>query len=177
MKKFVVHNIAGAVALAIGTCALTAQATELKATGCFVKNHDYMVSFFSNFYDPIQNSNTSLKIRYLGGPEVTPIQKQAPALKRGLVDIIFCPGAYYGGLLSAARLVGVHTKSLDEMRKNGAWDMMQEAWGKGLNARILSWNFFGGQKFYIYTTFEPKLSEETGLDLKGVKMRTTGLFR
>jgi len=177
VKKFLVHSIAGAVAMAMGTSVLSAQAAELKVTGCFVKNHDYMVSYFSNFHDPINSAKKSLTLKYIGGPEVTPIQKQAPALQRGLVDIIFCPGAYYGGLISEARLVGVHNKSLDDMRKNGAWDMLQEAWGKKLNARILSWHFFGGQKFYIYTTFEPKLSEKTGLDLKGVKMRTTGLYK
>jgi TRAP-type C4-dicarboxylate transport system substrate-binding protein len=55
--------------------------------------------------------------------------------------------------------------------------MMQEAWGKGLNARILAWTHFKGQKFFIYTRFEPKLSTKTGIDLTGRKMRATGLYK
>jgi TRAP-type C4-dicarboxylate transport system substrate-binding protein len=176
VKKFLLHGIAGAAVLAAGVASVPAQSAELKVSGCWVKTHDMIQAFLKAFVEPVNAAGTSLKFRYVGGPEVTPIQKQAPALKRGVLDIIFCPGAYYGGLLSEARMPGAHTKSLDEMRKNGAWDMMQEAWGKGLNARVLAWSFFGGQKFYVYTTEKPKLSEKTGLDFTGVKVRSTGLY-
>ena len=83
---------------------------------------------------------------------------------------------YYGGLLSEARLMGVHNKSLEEMRANGAWAMFQEAWGKGLNARILAYGGFKASTFFIYTKFKPKLSKKTGIDLTGIRMRSTGLY-
>ena len=54
--------------------------------------------------------------------------------------------------------------------------MMQAAWGKGLNSRILAWGYFGGQKFYIYTLKKPKINPQSGIDLTGVKMRSTGLY-
>ncbi len=152
-------------------------ATELKTLACFQRNHDYVVGLHQEFVDPINTSKGAISIKYLGGPEVTPRTKQAGAVKRGLVDIIFCPSAYYGGQLMEARLPGAHNKSLDEIRKNGGWDLMQDAWGKGLNSRLLAWTHFGGQKFYMYTKFKPKLSEKTGLDLKGVKFRGTGLYK
>ncbi len=53
---------------------------------------------------------------------------------------------------------------------------LPEAWGKGLNAHILAWTHFKGQKFHVYTRFKPKFSEKTGLDLTGFKMRSTGLY-
>jgi TRAP-type C4-dicarboxylate transport system substrate-binding protein len=175
-RPTLVTAIAAAV-VAVTTWSLPVQAaTVLKMTTCLARNHDYTEAMFATFYKPINAKKTDLRINYLGGPEVTPRQKQAPALKRGLVDLISCPGPYYGGLLPEARLTGVQNRSLEEIRSNGAWDMMQEAWGKGLNAHILAWTGFKGQKFYIYTNFKPKLSTKTGLDLTGVKMRSTGLY-
>lgn len=162
--------------VAIAALVLPAQADTLKLTSCLQRNHDFVVAFFKTFVEPINAKGGDLKLNYLGGPEVTPFQKQAPALQRGLVDMIVCPGPYYGGLLKEARLTGAQNKSLEEIRANGAWDMMQDAWGRGLNAHILAWTHFQAQTFYLYTTFRPKESTKTGLDLTGVKMRSTGLY-
>lgn len=152
-------------------------ASTIKATACFIRTHDYVQAFHDGFVKPLNKAKTGLKLKYLGGTEVIPRKKQAGAVRRGLVDMIFCPGAYYGGELAAARLPGAHNRSLEEIRANGGWDMMQEAWGKGLNSRILAWTHFKGQKFFVYTRFKPKLSTKTGLDLTGVKMRSTGLYK
>lgn len=170
----------GLATAAIGFVAfsLPAQAaTELKTIACFQRNHDYVQALHEKFVGPVNAAKGAVAIKYLGGPEVTPRTKQAGALKRGLVDIIFCPSPYYGGQLMEARLPGAHNRSLDEIRKNGGWEMMQQAWGKGLNSRLLAWTHFGGQKFFVYTKFQPKLSEKTGLDLSGIKMRGTGLYK
>jgi TRAP-type transport system periplasmic protein len=169
--------LGGAMAVAIAVTAMPVQSATLKVSACFPRNHDYVEAFFDAFMTPLKANKVGIKIRYLGGPEVTPRKKQAPALKRGLIDMIFCPAAYYGGLLPEARLPGVQNKSLAEIRSNGAYDMLQEAWGKGLNAHILAWTHFKAQKFFVYTRFKPKFSEKTGLDLTGVKMRSTGLYQ
>lgn len=176
IRKSVLASLVAPAALALSTGAPPAQAVTLKVSSCLAKNHDFTEAFFETFFDPVNAKRTDLKLSYLGGPEVTPRQKQAPALKRGIIDIITCPGAYYGGLLAAARLPGVQNRSLEEIRANGGWNLMQQAWGKGLNARILAWTGFKGQTFYVYTRFKPKESVKTGLDLTGVKMRSTGLY-
>lgn len=166
---------AGALSIAAGSLPAHAAAT-IKLSTCLQRTNDLMDAFFETFVKPINAMKGDVSIRYLGGTEVTPRQKQAPALKRGIIDMIVCPPAYYNGLLSEARLIGLQTKTLEELRANGAWDMMQEAWGKGLNAHILTWGYFTGQKFFVYTTVDPKFSEKTGLDLTGVKVRSTGLY-
>jgi TRAP-type C4-dicarboxylate transport system substrate-binding protein len=167
---------AAAVAVVAWAPGQAQAATTLKVSTCLARNHDYIQAYFQTFFEPLNAAKTDLKLRYLGGPEVTPRQKQAPAMKRGLIDIIVCPAAYYGGLLSEARLPGVQNKSLKEIRSNGAYEMMQTAWGKGLNSHILAWVHFKGQKFFIYTLKKPKFSTTTGLDLTGVVMRSTGLY-
>lgn len=171
------------VAVAAAGMALTAwsipavAATEIQALACFQRNHDYVNALHEHFIDVVNKADGPVKIKYKGGPEVIPWKTQGSAIQRGLVDMIYCPGTYYSGILAEGRLPGAHNKSLAEIRSNGAWDMMQEAWGKGLNSRILSWTFQNGQRFYVYTRFEPKLSKVTGIDLKGVKMRSTGLYK
>lgn len=177
LEKTRLSLLGGAMAVAVAVTAMPVQSATLKVSACFPRNHDYVEAFFDAFMDPLKSNKVGLKMHYLGGPEVTPRKKQAPALKRGLIDVIFCPAAYYGGIFSEARMPGLQNRGLAEMRSNGAYDMMQTAWGKKLNAHILSWNFFGGQKFYVYTRFKPKFSEKTGLDLSGIKMRSTGLYQ
>lgn len=175
-KSKIVPVIA-AMGAALTAWSLPVQAAEIRAIACFQRNHDYVQAFHDGFVTPLNLKKGGVKIKYMGGPEVIPRQKQASSLKRGLVDMIFCPAAYYGGQLASARLPGAHNKSIEEIRSNGGWEMMQEAWGKGLNARILTWTHFKGQKFFVYTRFKPKLSKTTGIDLTGVKMRSTGLYK
>ena len=175
-RKSHVATAAATAVLATMVWSLPVQSATLKVTSCLQRNHDQTDAYFDTFHTPLNAKKAGLTLRYLGGPEVTPRQKQAPALKRGLIDLIVCPTPYYGGLLSEARLPGVHNKTLAEMRANGAMAMLQEAWGKGLNARILAWAGFKASAFFIYTKFKPKLSTKTGLDLTGIKMRSTGLY-
>jgi len=176
LRKLPISLFSAAAAFAVAVAGTPAQAVTLKVSSCLAKNHDYTEAFLDTFYNSVNAAKTDLTLRYIGGPEVTPRQKQAPALKRGLIDIITCPAAYYGGILSEARLPGMQNKSLEEMRANGAMDMLQTAWNKGLNAQILAWVHFNGQIFFMYTRFKPKTSTETGLDLTGFKMRSTGLY-
>jgi TRAP-type transport system periplasmic protein len=170
-----VFGMFAAAAMAFATPAHAATAT-LKVTTCLARNHDYSQAFLETFLDPLNAKHGDVKLQYLGGPEVTPFQEQGSALKRGLVDLIMCPTSYYGGLFGAARLPGAQSVSVAEAHKNGAWAMMEEAWEKNLNAHILSWIFDKGQFFYTYTLVKPKESTKTGLDLTGLKMRSTALY-
>jgi TRAP-type transport system periplasmic protein len=174
MKKLILGTLSLAtLALAVPAHAATA---TLKVTTCLARNHDFSQAFLQTFLNPINAKKTDLKLVYLGGPEVTPFKEQGTSLKRGLVDMILCPAAYYGGLFGEARLPGAQTTPISEIRKNGAWDMMEQAWEKHLNAHILSWVYDGGQTFYTYFVTKPKESEKTGLDLTGSKIRSTGLY-
>jgi len=175
IKKSAFAIVAGAAALAFSLPAQAGTVT-LKVTTCLARNHDYTQAFTETFVKPLNAMKTDVKLQYLGGPEVTPFKEQGSSLKRGLVDMILCPAAYYGGLFGEARLPGAQSVSIKEIRKNGAWDMMEAAWNKHLNAHILGWVFDEGQIFYTYFTEKPKESDKTGLDLTGQKIRSTGLY-
>jgi TRAP-type transport system periplasmic protein len=166
---------AGATVFALAMPAHAGQ-VNLKVTTCLARNHDYTQAFMQTFVEPFNAKKADVHLTYLGGPEVTPFKEQASSLKRGLVDMILCPSAYYGGLFGEARLPGAQSASIAEIRKNGAWDMMEQAWNQHLNAHILAWVFDEGQIFYTYFTEKPKESTKTGLDLTGMKIRSTGLY-
>ncbi|PPR09096.1 MAG: Solute-binding protein [Alphaproteobacteria bacterium MarineAlpha11_Bin1] len=175
LGKIAATGVAAATAIAIS---LPAQAgNELKVSTALGQKHDQSKAFFTTFLDPMKKDQSEVTLNYIGGPEVTPNRKQGPAMKRGLIDIIMSPSTYYATLVPEARLTGIATVTPQQWRKNGGYEMMSEAWGKKLNAIILGWgNFYGPNQFFIWLKDKPKLSKTTGLDLKGLKMRTTPLY-
>ena len=168
-----------AVLTAFVLMALTPQAeagSVLKISSCLPKTHDQVETYLEAFHKPFNvMAKGEAKLNYLGGPEVTPRKKQAAALKRGLVDMIFCPMGYFEGMVPEAGLTSVTNLSTKKLRERGAIDMLQTVWDKSLNAKILGWCCYGVD-FHIYTTFKPKESDKTGLDLTGVKMRSTATY-
>jgi TRAP-type C4-dicarboxylate transport system substrate-binding protein len=174
--KLTVAGIAAATAAAVALPA--SAAVTLKVSSCLVRNHDQVEAYFKTFHEPINamSAKTGLTLNYIGGPEVTPWQKQAPALQRGLIDIINCPSAYYHTQVPAARVAGVNNVSPTEIRKNGGMEIMQDAWKQGLNAMILGWGHWESSRFFLYTKFEPKEDPKLGVDLTGKKIRSTPLY-
>ena len=173
--KLTATAVAAVTALAISVPAQSAEV--LKVTTALGTKHDQSTAFLRLFVDKMKEDESLVKLNYLGGPEVTPNRKQGPAMKRGLIDIIMSPCTYYSGIVAEARLHGIAPVPSSTWRKNGAFDIMSRAWAKKLNAVILGWgNFYGFNSFYLWMKDKPKLSKVTGLNLKGVKMRTTALY-
>jgi len=162
--------IAGAVSLTA-----TAHAVTLTATTSLMKTHDQSVVYIELFQDPVNKADNGITIDYKGGPEVIPNRKQGAALKRGAIDIMFGPSVYYAGLVPCARIVGLSNVPQAEIRRNGAWDMLDKCWQKGLNAKLLAHGMEGGTTFHVYLSqdYKPLISEKTGLDLSGMTMRST----
>ena len=173
--KFVATGIVVATVLAI---ALPAQSAEvLKVSTALGTKHDQSTAFFDTFMARMKEDQSLVKLNYIGGPEVTPNRKQGPAMKRGLIDIIMSPVTYYANVVPEARLHGIANVSGATWRKNGAFDIMSKAWASKLNAVILGWgNYYGFNQFYMWFKEKPKFSKVTGLDLSGMKMRTTPLY-
>ena len=90
-----------------------------------------METYFEGFHDPFNKmAKGEAKLHYVGGPEVTPRQKQGNALKRGLVDMIFCPMGYFEGMVAEAGLMSVTNLHTKVLRENGAIDQLPGAVGR-----------------------------------------------
>jgi TRAP-type C4-dicarboxylate transport system substrate-binding protein len=151
------------------------QAANLTVTTSLIKSHDQSVVYFKDFHDPLNKANNGITLNYKGGPEVIPNRKQGAALKRGVIDVMFGPSVYYAGLVSCARVIPLSNVGQATLRKNGGWDALDECWQKGLNGKLLAHGMEGATVFHIYLAedYKSRISEKTGLNLKGFKMRST----
>jgi TRAP-type C4-dicarboxylate transport system substrate-binding protein len=171
-------NTLAGIAVTAGLAVLSQAAiaaTTLKMSTCLPRNHDQVEAFFDTFVKKMNANASMLKIKYKGGPEITPRKQQGAALQRGILDVIQCP-TYYVGQVPEARALTPSTASPARLRENGGYDMLQVAWAKGMNARILGWGNHGGAQFHFYLSFEPKLDKKTGFQFDGKKMRSTAIY-
>jgi TRAP-type transport system periplasmic protein len=131
---------------------------------------------FGNYMERVNARGRGVvRIQYLGGPEVTPSPRQAASLQRGLVDIIHCPGSFYAGEVAEVDALLGANRPIQEMRANGAMALLDEIWGRKINAKILGW-FDTVVAFHMYTAERPRPGPN-GVDLTGVRMFTTPTFR
>ena len=172
-----VAGAAASTAFALPAQADGHAAQELKVSTALHETHDQSTAFFDTFVAEMKKDESLVKLKYIGGPEVTPNRKQGPAMARGLIDIVMSPTTYYANVVPEARLTGISNVSPREWRENGGYDLLAKVWAEKLNAILLGWgNFYGYNQFFIWLKDEPKPSKVTGLDLKGLKMRTTPLY-
>lgn len=169
--------LAAAATLVAFAAGAQAEEVVLKAQTALPTNHDLSVSFLKGFVERVNEVGKGVvRIDYLGGPEVTPPNKAAPALQRGVFDMLHTPAAYHAGIIPQGRGLMATNLTPSEYRANGAFDALAPLWAEKLNAKILAIGETGAQ-FHLYLVDKPKLTSEGVLDLTGVKMRTTGAYR
>lgn len=137
------------------------------------KVDDQVKIYLKHFHEPFNAKKTGLTLAYRGGPEVTPRTKQGAALKRGTVDVIFTPSSYYAGMVPEARTLLLSNRDPDDLRREGVYDYIRKGWAKNVNGYFLAWPLWGAADFHLYFKQKPKLNKETGLDLEGVRVRST----
>jgi TRAP-type C4-dicarboxylate transport system substrate-binding protein len=169
--------LAATLAVFALTSSARAQEVVLKAQTALPANHDLSVSFLKGFVDRVNEVGKGIvQIDYKGGPEVTPPDKAAPALQRGVFDMLHTPAAYHTGIVPQGRGLMATNLTPSEYRANGAFDKLAPLWAEKLNAKILAIGETGAQ-FHLYLVDKPKLTSDGVLDLTGVKIRTTGAYR
>jgi TRAP-type C4-dicarboxylate transport system substrate-binding protein len=155
----------------------TAEEVTLKAQSALPKNHDLTQSFLALYVDKVNEAGKGIvQINYIGGPEVTPADKAAQAVQRGVIDMLHSPAAYYAGITPQSLALMATNMTPAEVRANGGFDNLTEVWKEKLNAKIVAWGESGAQ-FHLYLSKEPPLDADGNLDLTGLKIRTTGAYR
>jgi TRAP-type C4-dicarboxylate transport system substrate-binding protein len=148
----------------------------LKAISFVPRQVNYAQSF-AKFVDAFnKEAKGVLQINFVGGPEVTPGNQQGQALKNGLVDMILCPPGLYLNLMPEGEAISGSNKTPPELRKDGAYDLLDQIMRKKLNATLLA-HVAGGNKFYIWLNNEPKRLADGAIDFKGLKLRTSPLWK
>jgi len=169
--------LAGLVVLLAFARVATAEEVALKTQTALPKNHDLSKSFIASFVEPLNARGKGVvRIDYLGGPEINPPDKAAPAVQRGAIDLLHTPAAYHAGIVAQGATMMATNLGVADYRANGAFDLLAPNWEKKLNAKILAIGETSAQ-FYLYLVDKPKVGPDGVIDLKGVKIRTTGAYR
>ncbi|MDH3236320.1 MAG: TRAP transporter substrate-binding protein DctP [Alphaproteobacteria bacterium] len=128
-----------------------------------------------------QRGKGIVRIKYLGGPEITPPFQQAQALKRGLFHMLYAPGAFYAGQVKEVDALIASNKSIQDMRKNGSIAYLDKLWRAQIGSHILGW-FDTHVRFHMYFSAKtrPKMptnEAEMRVMLRGIKLFSTPTFR
>jgi TRAP-type transport system periplasmic protein len=169
----------GALAVAAATAfvpAVQAADVMLRSQSALPRNHDLTKGFLSHFIEPVKQAGKAVAVDYLGGPEINSASNAPAALRRGGVDMLHSPAAYYSGTIPQGMGLMATNQTPDQVRANGGMDILQGIWGEKLNAHILAWGESGAQ-FYLYFVDKPRIGADGVPDLKGLRMRTTGAYR
>lgn len=172
MKSVATGALLGLLAIAPAR----AEEVVLKAVTAFPSSLDFAQSFLG-FIDKVNEAGKGVvQIQYMGGPEVVPPPQQAQAVRRGVVDMQYGPGTYYLGDMPEVDAWVGSTVSAMEARDNGGFEIMQKVYEDKLGAYLLA-HIDTGVDFHIYLTEEPKRTEDGGIDLSGLKLRSQPIYR
>jgi len=150
---------------------VSAQEVTLRAVSAFQEG----TAFAKPFEAFIQKVNAEgkglVRINYIGGPKAMPPFEVGNAVKNGIVDIANTTGAFYTNLLPAADALKLADLTIQEQRKNGAWEYINRLHGEKLNAYYLA-RTGDGVPFHLYAN-KPLAKP----DLHGMTIRVTPIYR
>ena len=133
----------------------------------------YMVEWAERFN--AANEGTA-RIRYLGGPEVTPAREQLTAVRNGVFDMMFGAAGYYVGQVPEAYVLYASDMTPMEARESGAFDMLAEIYRESANIEILGW-VAAGVGYHIWLNTDDVVIGENGLpDLSGLQIRSSPFY-
>lgn len=139
---------------------------ELRMVSALATNtvNGHMADTFAKIVN--EKSGGKIKIKLLGGPEVVPPSELAEAVKSGSVDVAYIPGGYYQNAIPELEVLTYTDYTVDELRKNGAWDYLNKLHKEKANLYLLNSATLG----FEYNLYAKKKINSVQ-DLKGYKLR------
>jgi TRAP-type C4-dicarboxylate transport system substrate-binding protein len=147
-----------------------AQEVKLRALSALHMQSAWGV-MFKAFVDYVnENGKGVVQISQVLGPEAIPAFEAGNAVMSGVVDIGNIPANFIDRIIPTSFAGSLATISLDEQRKNGAWEFMNKQLNTKLNSQMLA-IYCQGIAFHVYTT-----KPIDGASLKGMRIRTAPGF-
>jgi TRAP-type C4-dicarboxylate transport system substrate-binding protein len=161
--------LVGVFCLGVGSPVM-AKVKTLTAVSFLPKDHP-LCAMIHVWIDQVNEAcKDSVKIRWVGGPEVIAGFDQASACINNTVQIIFNPTAYFAPLAPEVNAFSLSRLTFQQERKPGGfYDFMQKRIAKIGMMYIGTWLY---DPFYLRVNRPVK----TLADLKGLKMRTSALY-
>ena len=165
--------IQGTVALliAMASTVVSAQEVTLRLVSAFAENGIY-VKHVETWWNKLNAEGKGLvQINFIGGPRAIPTFEVGNAVRTGVVDIGLAAGAFYTNIMPEADALKLTQISVQEQRKNGAYDYINKLWNEKANMHFLA-------RMTDYTPFHLYLAKKIDKpDLTGLKIRITPVYR
>lgn len=174
-----IYKTSWIIALASITTALVpaAQAIELRAVDCWRPTNIITKVWLDKFVAPSEKATGGvIKIKHVGGSEVSPPRKSYRAVQRGQFDMLHCAASYYAGVMPEAWAILATNQPVTTLRKNGGWELMDKVFQERVGARLIAWGESQTQ-FNLYGINKPKIGPEGIPNLKGEKWRASATYK
>ena len=179
--KFVGVGVIASVSLAVVPAVFSvdqayADSVNWKSITAFPRKHPFNAPLAEFARLATKYSNGDIKIRYVGGPDVTPVAEQMKAISRGVLDVYYGPMSYFLGEIPEIQAFNGSNLHAMEVRSTGGLALMNKAVNKRLNAELLGY-YGSGYTFYIYLTKKPKFAADGTPNFNGMKIRGVAIYR
>lgn len=149
-----------------------AQAAEvtLRAVSSFAPGTAFARPFEAFVKKVNEEGKGLVQINYLGGPAAMPPFEVGNAVSRGVVDMASVTAAFYTSLLPVADGLKLAEIGMEEQRRNGAWEYINELHNNKMNVWYLA-RTGENVPFHLYTTRQIDKP-----DLSGMTLRVTPVY-
>jgi TRAP-type transport system periplasmic protein len=166
-----VLKLAFAVCAASLVAGVQAQETTLKVVSAFAENTEYVKKLEGMIRKLNAEGKGQLQLNFIGGPKAMPPFEVGKAVQSGVVDIGMATGAFYTNIMPEADALKLTQISMQEQRKNGAYDLVNRIWNEKAGMQYLG-------RMIEYTPFHLYLNKKIDKpDLTGLKIRVTPVYR
>ena len=181
LVKYIWGGAIVALALAAVPAAFTvlpagAANVNWKSITAFPRKHPFNKPLHEFAKRAAEYSNNEINIRYIGGPDVTPVPEQMKGISRGILDVYYGPMSYFLGEIPEIQAFNGSNLHAREVRATGGLALMNQAVRKRLKAELLGY-YGSGYTFYIYTAKKPKFAADGTPDFTGMKLRGVAIYR
>ena len=179
--KFVWGGVITSLALAVVPATFSvvpafAADVNWKSITAFPRKHPFNAPLHDFTKRAAEYSNGAIKIRYVGGPDVTPVAEQMKAISRGVLDVYYGPMSYFLGEIPEIQAFNGSNLHAMEVRSTGGLALMNKSVRKRLGAELLGY-YGSGYTFYIYLAKKPKYAADGTPDFTGMKLRGVAIYR
>ena len=163
------------LATLVAAVAVPAPAQEARLRGAsFIPPNASFGIPFKRWADEVNKRGKGILQIDVLGPEAVPTAEQPNAVKTGVLDLHSGPPTYYRGTLVEAEALTLSDFGVPELRKNGAWELLNKLHAEKMNVMLLT-GFGDGVSFHIYTNRPVGPSKEKPLD--GMVMRSAPNYK
>ena len=168
----------GSVILSFALSALPAAAASVswKSITAFPRKHPFNPPLHDFAKRAAQYSNNEIDIRYIGGPDVTPVPEQMKGVSRGVIDVYYGPMSYFLGEIPEIQALNGSNLHAMEVRSTGGLALMNQQVRKRLKAELIGY-YGSGYTFYVYLTEKPKFAADGVPDFNSMKIRGVAIYR